>query len=106
MCSWGQGSDGRDFFFFNQIVIHGSFRQGNWNQQNALSQSKGWEKLDQVSKWKLDDQEKFSSQENYRLEPESESESEVAQSCPTLCKPMDCSPPASSIHGIFLARIL
>ena len=33
-----------------------------------------------------------------------ESESEVAQSCPTLCDPMDCSPPGSSIHGIFQAR--
>ena len=26
---------------------------------------------------------------------------EFAQSCPTLCDPMDCSPPGSSIHGIF-----
>ena len=33
-------------------------------------------------------------------------ESEVAQSCPTLCDPMDCSPPGSSVHGIFQARIL
>ena len=32
------------------------------------------------------------------------SESEVAQSCPTLRDPMDCSPPGSSIHGIFQAR--
>ena len=32
------------------------------------------------------------------------SESEVAQSCPTLCDPMDCSPPGSSAHGIFQAR--
>ena len=30
-----------------------------------------------------------------------ESESEVAQSCPTLSNPMDCRPPGSSIHGIF-----
>ena len=30
----------------------------------------------------------------------------VAQLCPTLCDPMDCSPPGSSIHGIFQARIL
>ena len=37
---------------------------------------------------------------------ESESESEVAQSCPTLCNPMGCSPPGSSIHGILQARIL
>ena len=36
----------------------------------------------------------------------SESESEVAQSCPTLCDPMDCSPPGFSVHGIFQAWIL
>ena len=35
-----------------------------------------------------------------------ECESEVAQSCPTLCDPMDYSPPGSSIHGILQARIL
>ena len=29
-----------------------------------------------------------------------------AQSCPTLCDPLDCSPPGSSVHGIFQARIL
>ena len=34
------------------------------------------------------------------------SESEVAQSCPTLSDPMDCSPPGSSIHGIIQARVL
>ena len=28
------------------------------------------------------------------------------QSCPTLCNPMDCSPPGSSVHGILQARIL
>ena len=28
------------------------------------------------------------------------------QSCPTLCDPMDCSPPGSSVHGISQARIL
>ena len=33
-------------------------------------------------------------------------ESEVTQSCPTLCNPMDCSLAGSSIHGIFQARIL
>ena len=30
----------------------------------------------------------------------------VAQSCPTLCDPMDCGPPDSSDHGISQARIL
>ena len=34
------------------------------------------------------------------------SEREVAQSCPTLSDPMDCSLPRSSIHGIFQLRVL
>ena len=34
------------------------------------------------------------------------SESKVAQSCPTLSDPMDCSLPGSSVHGIFQARVL
>ena len=32
--------------------------------------------------------------------------SEVAQSCPTLCDPVDCSLPGSSVHGILQARVL
>ena len=32
--------------------------------------------------------------------------SESSQSCPTLCEPMDCSPPGSSVHGILQAGIL
>ena len=34
------------------------------------------------------------------------SESEVAQSCPTLSDPMNCSLPGSSVRGIFQARVL
>ena len=34
------------------------------------------------------------------------SEREVAQLCPTLSDPMDCSLPGSSVHGIFQARVL
>ena len=34
------------------------------------------------------------------------SESEVAQSCPTLSDPLDYSPPGSSVHGIFQATVL
>ena len=37
---------------------------------------------------------------------ESEIESDVAQSCPTLSNPMDCNLQVSSIHGIFQARVL
>ena len=43
--------------------------------------------------------------ENWRILADI-SESEVAQSCPTLCDRMDCSLPGSSVHGIFQARVL
>ena len=36
-----------------------------------------------------------------RWQEYTESKSEVSQSCPTLCDPMDCSLPGSSVHGIF-----
>ena len=49
----------------------------------------------------------FQSQRKAMLKnAQSESESEVAQSCPTLRHPMDCSLPGSSIHGIFQARVV
>ena len=41
-----------------------------------------------------------------KVKSESESESEVAQSYPTLSDPMDCSLPGSSVRGIFQARVL
>ena len=41
-----------------------------------------------------------------RCTPVKSKESKVAQSCPTLCNPMDCSLPGSSVHGIFQARVL
>ena len=51
----------------------------------------------------------FSRQEHWSGLPFSspihESESEVAQSCPTLRNPMDCSPPGSSVHGIFVLQL-
>ena len=54
----------------------------------------------------------FSRQEHWSGLPfpspthESENKSEVARSCPTLSDPRDCSPPGSSAHGIFQARVL
>ena len=54
----------------------------------------------------------FSRQEHWSGWPfpspvhESESENEVAQSCPALRDPMDCSLPGSSLHGIFQVRVL
>ena len=38
--------------------------------------------------------------------PQNGSESEIAQCCPTLSDPVDCSLPGSSVHGILQARIL
>ena len=43
---------------------------------------------------------------DYKEVEKRKKESEVAQSCPTLCNPMDYSPLGSSVHGIFQARIL
>ena len=47
-----------------------------------------------------------SEEESKSLLMKVKSESEVAQSCPTLSNPMDCSPPGSSVHGIFQSRVL
>ena len=43
---------------------------------------------------------------NLSIQPWVGHESEVALSCPTLCNPMDCSLPGSSVQGTFQARIL
>ena len=48
----------------------------------------------------------FKSHLPYLLNKKERQEREVAQSCLTLCNPMDCSPPASSVHGIFQVRVL
>ena len=40
------------------------------------------------------------------MRAEKRGEREVTQSCPTLCDPMDCSLPGSSVHGIFQAIVL
>ena len=42
----------------------------------------------------------------FNLYAEWKKESEVAQLCQTLCDPIDCSPPGSSVHGVFQTRIL
>ena len=62
-----------------------------WEYQTTRPAS--WEIYMQVRKqqWELDMEQQFSS---------------VAQSCPILWDPINCSPPGSSIHGIFQARIL
>ena len=48
----------------------------------------------------------FKSESDDASKSYTQSKTLVAQSCPTLCNPMDCSLPGSSVHGIFQARIL
>ena len=63
----------------------------------------GREDLDQETKVQLHRRERERERER---ESERDDPGEVAQSCPTLCDPIDCSPPGSSVHGIFQARVL
>ena len=90
-------SKGREFYtevIFNSQVqkrrhlAHSKREKGLWNYFSEGSEE-----------WRLIG-DKVRSQKVY------ESESEVAQSCPTLCDPVDFSLPRSSIHGIFQARVL
>ena len=81
---------------------HGSWVQSLVGELRSPKQgglAKKWKMLHNI-KWAV---EKLAA---LLLSCQSESESEVAQSCPTLCDPMDCSPSGSSIHGILQARIL
>ena len=48
----------------------------------------------------------FTTSATWEAQVSVESESEIAQLCPTLCDPTDCSLQGSSIHGIFQARVL
>ena len=42
----------------------------------------------------------------FQFEPAAAAAAKSLQSCPTLCDPRDGSPPGSSVHGIFQARVL
>ena len=69
-----------------------------WNQAMIAS----WQESDGKPRQCVEKQRHYSANkglcsQGYSLP--SESESEVTQSCPTLCNPVDCSPPSSSIHG-------
>ena len=94
---------------------HGKFFK-RWEYQTILPAS--WEICMKVKKQQLElDMEHGSKSGKEYVKPpychsayltymQSESESEVAQSCLTVFDPMECSLPGSSIHGIFQARIL
>ena len=75
------------------------------NPMNSKKRQKDRKLKDELPRWvgaqyATGDQWRNNSRKN------EESESEVAQSSPTLCNPMDCSPPGPSVHGVFQARVL
>ena len=80
----------------------------NWAKNRGLISQRGWYVLDentvipQAQQWKVIKV----LYETTHYGCESEVKREVAQSCLTLCDPMDCSLPGSSVHGIFQARVL
>ena len=83
---------------------------GRWMDRNSALLQKGLKKLFQVvteahiaSLFIHNNPLKIYTKRDDRAKP---CESEVVQSCPTLCDPMDCSLPGSSTHGIFKARAL
>ena len=87
------------FFFFHSLLFPLTCIPfpSDWSWGKVLA----WKPLSQTLLW--------SRTKNKTLtlpEPKKESESEVAQSCPTLWDPMNYSLPGSSIHGIFQARVL
>ena len=67
-----------------------------------------WGACHGISESSSENHDLLASSQSNQVHPESlsQGESEVAQLCPTLCNPMDCSLPGCSVHGIFQARIL
>ena len=94
---------------YTWTLPHGQY----WNQIDYILCSQRWRSSIQSAKTRLgadcgSDHELLIAIFRLKLKKvgKSTSENEVAQSCPALCDPVDCSPPGSSIHGILQARIL
>ena len=59
-----------------------------------------------INYWTTVNKKEWNLQKRYSTSEDIKNENEIAQLCPTLCDPMDCSPSGFSIHGIFQARVL
>ena len=84
---------------------HKESEMTEWLNWTELKKRWDYQSHDKITT-KYTEKEKFASLHQSKNINESESESEVVQSCPTLCNPMDCSLPGSSVSGILQARIL
>ena len=69
-----------------------------------------WERLVRIQSWRVKTQSIWGRYSLYFVDKEADCKrlrwGEVAQSCPTLCNPVDCSLPGSSVQGILQARLL
>ena len=80
--------------------------------RNIKESSSSWNKRILISNIKTDERIKLAGKgnhttwEHYNNIMKVKMKALVTRSCPTLCDPRDCSPPGSSVHGIFQARIL
>ena len=88
---WEVGGKKRREFSSVQLLSHAQLFATPWNAAYQAPPSMGFSRQEYWSGLPL---------------PSPMHESEVAQSCPTLCNPMECSLPGSSIHGILKARVL
>ena len=84
------------------------WKESDTTERLTSLHTKSWEKKRSQSQWAKGRiiQLNAEFQKIARREKKKWSESEVTQSCLTLCNPIGCSPPGSSVHGILQARVL
>ena len=93
-----------------QTVVHPEYEYSRiWAWQNIIYSSKKWNFdtcYNMDDSWKHYARWNWLQMDKYCMTPLTWKWSEVAQSCLTLCDPLDCSLPGFSVHGIFQARVL
>ena len=87
---------------FGLPTVCSHFRTFSLQGRNWKADFSRWKRIQWMSKWN-----RMSYWWNYKLSLIlRETKPSLTQSCPTLCDPVGCSPPRSSVHGIFQARVL
>ena len=89
------------------IKYHFKYRKELFQGEYWISLGSPWNQEQRNEQWGMDFLYQWKPRSLFAWTMGSEVKwSEVTQSCPTLCDPMDCSLPGSSVHGIFQARVL